>query len=112
MGVIPGIEFNTFSIIGRCARTGMLGIAITTSDITVGSRCPYVKPMVRAVSTQASTDPGLGPFALRLMELGYAAKGALQQVEASDPHIERRQLGLVDRNGRSEEHTSELQSQA
>ena len=32
MGVIPGIEFNTFSIIGRCARTGMLGVAITTSE--------------------------------------------------------------------------------
>ena len=108
MGVIPGIEFNTFSIIGRCARTGMLGIAITTSDITVGSRCPYVKPMVGAVSTQASTDPGLGPFALRLMELGYAAKGALQQVEASDPHIERRQLGLVDRNGDSAARTGAM----
>ena len=62
MGVIPGIEFNTFSIIGRCSRTGMLGIAITTSDITVGSRCPYVKSSVGAVSTQASTDPTLGPF--------------------------------------------------
>jgi uncharacterized Ntn-hydrolase superfamily protein len=86
----------------------MLGIAITTSDITVGSRCPYVKPMVGAVSTQASTDPGLGPFALRLMELGYAAKGALQQVEASDPHIERRQLGLVDRNGDSAARTGAM----
>ena len=108
MGVIPGIEFNTFSIIGRCARTGMLGIAITTSDITVGSRCPYVKPMVGAISTQASTDPGLGPFALRLMELGYPAKGALQQLETSDPHIERRQLGLVDRHGNSAARTGAM----
>ncbi len=56
MGVIPGIEFNTFSITARCARTGMLGIAITTSDITVGSRCPYVMPSVGAISTQASLD--------------------------------------------------------
>jgi uncharacterized Ntn-hydrolase superfamily protein len=99
MGVIPGIEFNTFSIIGRCSRTGMLGVAITTSDITVGSRCPYVMPSVGAISTQASTDPGLGPFALRLMKQGYPAQGALQQLEANDPFIERRQLGMVDRNG-------------
>ena len=101
MGVIPGIEFNTFSITGRCARTGMLGIAITTSDISVGARCPYVKSLVGAVATQASTDPNLGIFALKLMEQGYSASGALQQLEISDPHIERRQLGLVDRNGNS-----------
>ena len=108
MGVIPGIEFNTFSIIGRCSRTGMLGVAITTSDITVGSRCPYVMPAVGAISTQASTDPGLGPFALRLMEQGYPAKGALQQLEANDPFIERRQLGMVDRNGNSAARTGAL----
>ena len=79
MGEIPGIEFNTFSITARCSRTGMLGIAITTSDISVGSRCPYVMPSIGAISTQASTDPRLGSFALRLMEQGYSAEGALKQ---------------------------------
>ena len=108
MGAIPGIEFNTFSIIGRCSRTGMLGVAITTSDITVGSRCPYVMPAVGAISTQASTDPGLGPFALRLMEQGYPAKGALQQLEANDRFIERRQLGMVDHNGNSAARTGAM----
>ncbi len=108
MGFIPGIEFNTFSIIGRCSRTGMLGVAITTSDITVGSRCPYVMPSVGAISTQASTDPGFGPFALRLMGQGYPAKGALQQLEANDPFIERRQLGMVDRNGNSAARTGAM----
>ena len=108
MGVIPGIEFNTFSITARCSRTGMLGIAITTSDITVGSRCPYVMASVGAVSTQASTDPTLGPFALRLIEQGYSAIGALQQLETSDPYIERRQLGVVDRNGNSAARTGTM----
>ncbi len=108
MGLIPGIDFNTFSITGRCARTGMLGIAITTSDISVGSRCPYIKSLVGAVSTQASTDPNLGLFAIKLMEQGYSASGALQQLEISDPHIERRQLGLVDRNGNSAARTGAM----
>ena len=99
MSTFPGIEFHTFSMIGRCPRTGRLGVSITTSDVAVGSRCPYVKPMVGAVSTQASTDPRLGPFALRLLAMGYSSTGALQQLEASDPYIERRQLGLVDRDG-------------
>jgi len=86
----------------------MLGIAITTSDITVGSRCPFVMPSVGAISTQASTDPKLGPFALRLLELGYSANGALQQLEASDPYIERRQLGVVDRNGNAAARTGAM----
>ena len=100
-----GIEFNTFTIIGRCARTGMLGVALTTSDIAVGSRCPHVKPMTGAVSTQATTDPRLGPFALRLMGIGYSAGRVIQELEASDPYIERRQLGVVDRDGNAAART-------
>ncbi len=100
-----GVESHTFSIIGRCHRTGMLGIAITTSDLCVGSRCPYVRPLVGAVSTQAATDPRLGPFALRLMDLGYSASRVIAELEASDPHIERRQLGVVDRDGASAART-------
>jgi len=45
---------------------------------------------------------------LRLLELGYSAMGALQQLEAGDPHIERRQLGLVDRNGNSAARTGAM----
>ena len=105
MTTLLGIEYNTFSIMGRCLRTGMLGVAVTTSDIAVGARCSYVKGLVGATATQANTDPRLGPFALRLLEMGYSAAGALQQMEASDPHIERRQLGLVDRDGNAAART-------
>ena len=37
-----GIDFSTFSIIGRCERTSMFGIAIATSEMAVGSRCIHV----------------------------------------------------------------------
>ena len=100
-----GIEFHTFSIVGRCRRTGNLGVAITTSDISVGSRCPYVVPNVGAVSTQASTDPRHGPAALRLLESGKSPDEAIQQLADSDPYIERRQLGVVDNQGRSAART-------
>ena len=30
-----GIDFSTFSIIGRCERTGMFGVAIATSEMAV-----------------------------------------------------------------------------
>ena len=52
-----GIEFTTFSLIGRCERTGMLGVAIATSEMAVGSRCIHVAPGVGAVLCQASTNP-------------------------------------------------------
>ena len=103
-----GIEFHTFSIVGRCARTGMLGVAVTTSDLAVGSRCPHVKPVAGAVATQATTDPRLGHLALRLLEMGYSAQRVIQELEASDPYIERRQLGVVDRDGNSSARTGSL----
>ena len=103
-----GVETNTYSIVGRCQRTGMLGMAGTTSDIALGSRCPHVKPLIGAVTTQASTDPRLGSFALRLMSMGYSAPAALDELSRSDPHIERRQLGLVDADGNVAARTGAL----
>ena len=50
----------TFSIVGFCEETGLSGVAITTSSIAVGSRCPWVRAKVGAVTTQNVTDPSIG----------------------------------------------------
>jgi len=94
-----GIEFTTFSLIGRCERTGMLGVAIATSEMAVGSRCIHVAPNVGAVLTQASTNPRLGFLGLNLMRSAYSASRALDEIAASDSHTERRQLGCLDVSG-------------
>ena len=94
-----GIEFTTFSLVGRCARTGMLGVAVATSEMAVGSRCIHVAPGVGAVVCQASTNPRLGFLALNLMRAGYSALRALEEIVASDTHVERRQLGCLDASG-------------
>jgi len=94
-----GIEFTTFSLVGRCERTGMLGVAIATSEMAVGSRCIHVAPGVGAVVCQASTNPRLGFLGLNLMRAGYSAPRALDEIAASDTHVERRQLGCVDISG-------------
>ncbi len=60
----------TFSLVGRCARTGMLGAAVTTSSIAVGSRCQHARAGVGASLTQHRTDPRLGPLALDLLARG------------------------------------------
>lgn len=92
---------HTFTAIGRCPRTGRLGVSVTTGEIGTGGRVPSVLANVGAVGTQASTDPRLGPLAIRLLELGYPAARVMAELEASDPYIEFRQLGIVDRFGRT-----------
>jgi uncharacterized Ntn-hydrolase superfamily protein len=94
-----GIEFTTFSLIGRCERTGMLGVAIATSEMAVGSRCIHVAPGVGAVITQASTNPRLGHLGLNLLRAGYSAPRVVDEIAASDQFVERRQLGCLDATG-------------
>ena len=91
----------TFSIVGRCGKSGMLGIAITTSSICVGARCPHVRAGVGAVSTQNVTDPNLGPLLLDALERGLDPESALSQITRDRPHVQWRQLTLVDSQGRT-----------
>ena len=67
----------TFSIAGRCARSGAFGVAITTSSIAVGARCPHARARAGAVATQNVTDPNLGPLLLDLLEQGMSAPEAI-----------------------------------
>lgn len=96
---VIGVEFTTFSLAARCGRTGMLGIAIATSEMAVGSRCIHVAPGVGAIVTQASTNPRLGHLGLNLLRAGYSATRVLDEITASDQHVERRQLGCLDVSG-------------
>ncbi len=89
----------TFSIAARCARTGMLGVAVTSSSPAVGARCAFVRAGVGAALSQNITDPRLGPALLdRLLqgESPETALGALAAVHDLRP----RQLAAVDRRGR------------
>ncbi|MDD9800022.1 MAG: DUF1028 domain-containing protein [Gammaproteobacteria bacterium] len=96
----------TFSIAGRCGRTGMLGVAITTSSISVGARCPWVRAGCGAVSTQNITDPELGPVILDALAAGRSAEEAVADVMRR-PHIEYRQLTVVDGSGEVAHFTGE-----
>lgn len=89
----------TFSIAGRCARTGQFGVAITTSSISVGSRCPHARAGVGAVATQNVTDPHLATLVLDAMEAGQSAAQAIAGVVEGRENIDYRQLTAVDANG-------------
>ena len=95
----------TFSIAARDRSTGMLGVAVSTRVLAVGAICPWVRPGVGAVATQAWVNPFLGPIALGLLEEGLDAPQALEEALAGDACAAYRQLTVVDAEGRSAAYT-------
>ena len=89
----------TYSLAGRCTRTGMLGAAITTSSIAVGSRCVHARAGLGVVLTQHRTDPRLGPRGLMLLESGCDPAATIAALVASTPAAGWRQLAVLDRHG-------------
>ncbi|MEO7729183.1 MAG: DUF1028 domain-containing protein [Burkholderiales bacterium] len=89
----------TFAISARCPRTGRFGVAISTRPMAVAARCPFIAPGVGVVVTMATTDPRLGPLGLNLLRLGYSAQRVLDEIAASDPKIDWRQVSVIDRDG-------------
>ena len=69
----------TFSISGFCQKTGMVGVAITTSSICVASRCPWVRAGVGSATTQNVTDPSLGNLMLDYVEEGLSAQESVDK---------------------------------
>ncbi len=92
----------TFSIVGRCAETGQLGIAISSSSIAVGARCPWVRAGVGAVATQNVTLPALGPQILDLLESHRLEPAvALERALGSNGWSQYRQVTVIDGQGRT-----------
>jgi uncharacterized Ntn-hydrolase superfamily protein len=92
----------TFSIVGRCKDTGQLGIAISSSSIAVGARCPWVRAGVGAVATQNVTLPALGPQVLDLLELeAIDPAAAVERAVQADEWRAYRQVTTVDSQGRT-----------
>jgi uncharacterized Ntn-hydrolase superfamily protein len=90
----------TFSIAAKCTRSGMFGMAISSSSPAVAARCVHARARIGVVASQNITDPRLGRTGLDLMARGASAEGALKTLCAS-PLIDFRQIMLVDANGRT-----------
>ena len=91
----------TFSLAGRCSRTGMLGAVVSSSSPAVAARCVFARARVGAACTQNVTDPTLAPALFDRLEAGRPAEQALADVVAAAAHVEHRQLAVVDAEGRS-----------
>ncbi len=95
----------TFSLVCRCADTGMFGIAITSSSPAVAARCSFARAGVGAVASQNITDPRLGPLTLDHMAQGLGAKAAIEAVKNTAKYMEYRQVLAVDMAGQTAIHS-------
>ena len=95
----------TFSLVARCAETGMFGMAISSSSPAVAARCAFARAGVGAVASQNVTDPSLGPLTLDLMQGGMSAPEAIAEVQARGQFMEYRQVLAVDGQGRTAIHS-------
>ena len=60
----------TFSLAGRCERTGAVGAVIASASVAVAARCAAVRAGVGAVCSQSTTDPRLRGAMLDAMAAG------------------------------------------
>ena len=91
----------TLSIAGRCAQSGQLGVAISSSSPAVAARCAWARAGVGAACTQNITDPRLGTVLLDFMADGHSASEAMAAIIRTEPLIAWRQLTAIDLNGGS-----------
>jgi len=97
----------TFSIVGRCERTGELGAAVASSSIAIGNRCPRVRSGVGAVLTQSAAAPVLAESALDLLQSGLDPTSALNLLTGGREYIDYRQVLMVSHAGQTGHYTGE-----
>ena len=95
----------TFSLVARCAETGMFGIAVSSSSPAVAARCAYTRAGVGAVASQNVTDPRLGPRTLDVMQEGKSASEAIATIQAESQFAEYRQVLAIDATGSTAIHS-------
>lgn len=95
----------TFSIVARCSRTGMFGVAVSSSSPAVAARCAYAQAGVGAVASQNVTDPTLGTRGLELMARGASAAEAVAILKRTGTYPEYRQVLAVDATGATAIHS-------
>ena len=95
----PKSLYQTYSIVARDANTGELGVAVQTHQMCVGAVVPWLAAGHGALATQSLTNVRFGPMGLSMLEAGVPAGQVVAGLIATDEGRDKRQLGVVDRNG-------------
>lgn len=88
----------TFTILGRGSDT--LAVGVVSGSVEVGNRVPWIKGGVGAVATQGYTRTFYGRDGLKLLEKGEGPEHVLERLRGSDPAPEKRQVAILDAQGR------------
>ena len=94
-------DMGTFSIIARDPRTGELGMAVQSKAFAGGNRAMTIKGGVAVIAHQASANPMYGAIGLELLGAGMTPEQALDMMMRSDEGRERRQVAILDAQGRT-----------
>jgi uncharacterized Ntn-hydrolase superfamily protein len=100
-------RLSTFSIVGYDPQAQEWGIAVQSKFLAVGAVVPWAQAGAGAVATQSYANTSFGPNGLALMAQGLSAQEALDQLVAEDEGHARRQVGLVDAQGRAATFTGD-----
>jgi uncharacterized Ntn-hydrolase superfamily protein len=95
----------TYSIAACDLDADQWGVATQSKFLAVGSVVPWAEPQVGAIATQAYANPRYGPEGLSLLREGLSAEEVVERLTAADEGRDQRQLGIVDREGRSASFT-------
>ncbi len=95
----------TYSIAACDLDAGQWGVATQSKFLAVGSVVPWAEPHVGAIATQAYANPRYGTEGLSLLREGLSAEEVVGRLTAADEGRDQRQLGVVDREGRSASFT-------
>lgn len=90
----------TFSIVARDPTTGELGVAVQSRAFRAAAIVSYAKAGVGAIATQASANQSYGPEGLALLEQGLSPDEVVRRLTDADPGRDRRQLAVIDAQGR------------
>jgi uncharacterized Ntn-hydrolase superfamily protein len=100
-------DYGTFSIVACDPERRFWGVAVATKPTCVGAVVPWAQWPDGALATQADTNYHYGPQGLGLLGRGMPAEEVVRRLTRADPGRARRQLGVVDRRGRSAAWTGE-----
>jgi uncharacterized Ntn-hydrolase superfamily protein len=89
----------TFTIMGRCTRTGQVGVASATVSLGVGGLAFWFTSRGDVIASQAYASKRNGQRMYLAMEAGKSAEEAIAIPKAEDDHVAFRQLMILPQGG-------------
>lgn len=99
---------SIISVIGRDPADDSLGIAVASTSMAIGSRCPHIDVGRVAVVSQGFTNLKVGPLALDLVRGGLSAHEVMEALRQHDRWLDHRQIGIMTVDGQIEAHTGAM----